>query len=150
MVLTKWDPFESLSALHSELENLLDRRMTPGKAVSKSAKDLVDWYPAVDIHESDKAYLFDVEAPGVEKDKFEVNVENDMLTVRGIREENRDTKGKNTFRVERAYGSFMRSFALPETADTDKVRADYKDGILHIEIGKKTAALPRNIPINVN
>ena len=148
MYLTRWDPFETLTELQDDVSRLFERQLTP-KGEKRNLLQ-ADWYPAVDIHEDKEAYLFDVEAPGVEKNSFDVKVENQVLTIRGERKSSQEKKEGNVHRIERSYGSFARSFTLPETADTEKVNAEYKDGILHIKVAKKEAIKPKQIEVKVN
>jgi HSP20 family protein len=151
MFLTKWDPFEGLADLESSLGRaLLGRRETPAtQSQNKEVGIKSDWYPAVDIHEDNEAYYFDVEAPGIEKDKFDISLQNSVLTLKGERSFENKKEGKNYYRVEREYGSFARSFTLPETADPAKVLAEYKNGILHVKVGKKEVAKPQKINVQV-
>lgn len=105
------------------------------------------WSPRVDIHEDKDAYAFEVEAPGLKRENFSVSVEENVLTVSGERKQEEATKERQFHRVERQYGQFTRSFWLPETADTEKVSAEYNQGVLTVKIAKKEAAKPRQIEI---
>ena len=107
------------------------------------------WLPAVDIHEDQEAFYFDVEAPGIDKSLLDVKVEDSVLSIKGEKKTKHEEKAKNFFRVEREYGSFARSFTLPETADSTKTNAEYKDGVLHIKIAKKEAAKPKKVDVKV-
>lgn len=111
---------------------------------------LAVWYPPVDIREGTEGYHFDLESPGLDRDQIHVNIENNMLIIKGVRKVEVEMKDKNVFRVERSYGSFARSSTLPTTADTTKVDAEYKDGILKIKITKKEEAKPKQIDVNVS
>lgn len=146
MNLTTWDPFESIMSLQSEVDDLFHKRLKNGRSLSNVS---ADWSPAVDIHEDKESYYFDVEAPGLNKDQFDVKVEDNVLSIKGERQSSTEDKNKNFYRIERSYGSFMRSFYLPETADAEKVNAEYKNGVLHIKIGKKETAKPKKIDVNV-
>ena len=104
-----------------------------------------DWMPAVDIEESDKAYLVRAELPGVHKDDVHVVIENNVLTIKGEkRVEIEDTK---RHRVERSYGSFVRSFTLPHTVKTTNIKAEYVDGVLNLTIAKVTKAKAKQIEV---
>jgi HSP20 family protein len=94
------------------------------------------WAPLVDITEDDKEYLIKVELPEIKKEDVKVTVENGTLTISGERKFEKEEKDKKYHRVERAYGSFVRSFALPEGTDGSKVSADYKDGVLKVHLPK--------------
>ncbi len=151
MYLTRWNPFETLSELQEDVSRLFERRLSANNQGQQGQRSLLqaDWYPAVDIHEDKEAYLFDIEAPGVSKDSFDVKVENNVLVIRGERKSREEKNEGNVHRIERSYGSFARSFTLPETADTEKVNAEYKDGVLHIKVAKKEALKPKQINVKV-
>lgn len=145
MFLTKWDPFETLTSLQSDIDRAFRTR---GSEVQlRSTAGLV---PLVDIHEDVEAFYFDVELPGLKKDDIEVKVEDSILYLKGEKRREAEKKEKNYYRVEREYGSFARSFSLPETADTSKVNAEYRDGLLHLKIAKKEAAKPKRIDVKVS
>ena len=107
------------------------------------------WSPAVDIFETENELILKADVPDVDLKDIEVRVENQTLTVRGERkfEESKDAKGYH--RIERSYGTFHRSFSLPETVDTEKVAAEYKNGVLSITLPKKEAAKPRQVKVEV-
>lgn len=153
MLLTKWDPFETLTQLQGEIDRAFDRNLKASQNTQLNAsKDssTVNWYPVVDIHEDPEAYSFDVEAPGLNKDQFKVLVEDNTLSIRGERSQNKEEKNKNYHRIERSYGSFARSFLLPETADIEKVNAEYRNGVIHVKIAKKEVAKPKQIEVKVS
>lgn len=143
MYLTKFDPFESLTGLQNEMDRFLGHPLT--KRANKNSQ--VDWLPAVDIHQDNEGYYFDLEAPGLEKDNFDVSMEDNTLSIKGERKHHSEEKKKNFYRIEREYGTFARSFTLPETADSERVSAEYKNGILHVKVGKKEAVRPKKISV---
>lgn len=103
---------------------------------------------AVDIREEEDAFFVDAEVPGLAAEDVKVDVEKNVLTIRGERKsENEEAEGKYR-RVERRYGSFSRSFTLPETVDADAISADLRDGVLGVRLPKKEAPTPRNIAVN--
>jgi len=108
------------------------------------------WYPAVDIYETDAEIVLQVEVPGMTKDQVNVEVDEGTLHLRGERKIEKAVNEENYHRVERVYGTFHRSFALPDSVDPDKVRAELKDGILEIRIGKREQAKPRQIKVSIN
>ena len=108
------------------------------------------WAPLVDITEDDKEYLIKVELPEIKKEDVKVTVENGTLTISGERKFEKEEKDKKYHRVERAYGSFVRSFALPEGTDGSKVSADYKDGVLKVHLPKSEQVRPKSIEVKVN
>ena len=107
------------------------------------------WSPAVDILESEDALTLRADLPDVKLEDIDVRVENQTLTVTGNRKFERDEKVKGYHRIERSYGEFVRSFAVPPTVETDKVSADYKNGVLTITLPKKEAAKPRQVKVAV-
>lgn len=147
MYLTKWDPFETLSNLEEEIDRAFGRTFRPLRRF-KGNGELFDWLPAVDIQEDKEAYHFDVEVPGMEKDQIKVFVsDHNILNIRGERKRESEQKDKNYHRIEREYGSFARSFTLPENVDPNKVSAEYKNGILKVAVAKKEIAKPKEIPV---
>jgi HSP20 family protein len=107
------------------------------------------WSPAVDILETEDALVMHADIPDVKLDDIDVRVENQTLTISGHRKFERDEKVKGYHRLERSYGDFVRSFAVPSSVDTEKVGADYKNGVLTITLPKKEAAKPRQVKIAV-
>jgi len=107
------------------------------------------WTPAVDITEHDDQFVVKVELPGVNKDDVKIMLENNILTIRGEKKQEKETKKENYHRVERSYGSFQRSFTLPTTVKSDKIDAVYKDGILQIALPKAEEAKPKQIEVKV-
>ena len=111
---------------------------------------LAEWMPVVDISEDDKEYLITAELPDVKKEDVRVTVENGVLSITGERKCEKEENGKKWHRVERSYGSFVRSFALPEDGDVAKVNAEFKGGLLKVHIAKSEAARPKQIQVNVD
>jgi HSP20 family protein len=111
--------------------------------------NLSQWTPAVDIIEDDKEFVVKAELPEIKKEDVQVTVENGVLTIHGERKTEKDEKNKRYHRMERSYGSFTRSFSLPEGADTSKIRAEFKDGLLQIHMLKSETAKPKHIEVKV-
>ena len=107
------------------------------------------WTPAVDILETENELMLRMDAPGIELKDVDIRLENDTLTVKGERKFEQQS-GKGYHRIERSYGVFARSFTLPNTVDVEKVRADYKNGVLTITLPKKDVAKPRSIKVEVS
>ncbi|MGA9578568.1 MAG: Hsp20/alpha crystallin family protein, partial [Terrimicrobiaceae bacterium] len=122
--LTKWNPFRELEDIQSRLSSLFGR--TPLRGFGEEAMTVSEWTPLVDIAEDDKEYLIKAELPEVKKEDVKVTVEGGVLTITGERKFEKEEKGTKYHRLERAYGSFMRSFTLPEGAAGDKISADFK------------------------
>jgi HSP20 family protein len=107
------------------------------------------WSPAVDIVETEDALVLKADLPDVKIEDIDIRVENNTLTVRGHRKFEKDETVKGYHRIERSYGEFVRSFALPSTVDTESVSADYKNGVLAITLPKKEAAKPRQVKVAI-
>lgn len=107
------------------------------------------WTPKCDIFETENEIVVKVELPDVKKEDIKVGIENNMLTIRGERKFEEETKRENYHRVERSYGEFRRSFTLPDFADPAKVNADYKDGVLRVTLAKRAEARPKQIDVKV-
>ena len=116
-----------------------------GRSVGEGLRDT--WVPAVDVQESDKAFVFVAELPGLGKEDIEITLEDNLLTLSGEREFDEKEEGETYHRVERAYGKFSRSFSLPSQVDNTKVEASFADGLLKVEVPKSEQAQPRKIEI---
>lgn len=145
--ITTWDPFRELEEIHRRLTPLLDggNRVRGGWESVTAA----EWSPVVDIVEDDKTYVFKAELPDVKKEDVHVRVENGVLTLSGERKFEKEEKGRKFHRVERAFGTFARSFSLPDNVEADQVAANYRDGMLTITVPKAEQARPRQIDIKV-
>jgi len=110
---------------------------------------LTEWAPVVDISEDDKEYLIKAELPEIKREEVSVKVENEVLTLSGERKMEKEEKGKKYHRIERAYGSFTRSFTLPDDADGNKVTAHFKDGVLQVCVPKNERARSKAIEVKV-
>jgi HSP20 family protein len=109
-----------------------------------------EWAPLVDIAEDDREYLIKAELPEVQKEDVKVTVENGTLTIRGERKEEKEEKGRKFHRVERFYGRFERSFSIPDDADGENVKAEFKDGLLRVHLAKSEKARPKQIEVKVS
>ncbi len=108
------------------------------------------WAPPVDILETENELVLKADVPEMNLDDIDVRLENSTLTLKGKREFNHSEEGKGYHRIERSYGSFVRAFTLPDSADPEKVAADYKNGTLTITVGKKDVAKPRSVKVNIH
>ena len=147
--LSRWNPLKEVEDLEKRLSHLLGRGVPAGGSDKNEAITVANWSPVVDISEDDKEYIIKAELPDVKKDDIKLNVHDDVLTITGERKYEKEEKGKKYHRVERAYGSFMRSFTLPEDADGTKVTAEYKDGLLNVRVPKSEKAKPKTIEVKV-
>ena len=107
------------------------------------------WSPAVDIYETENELVLKADLPDVELKDIDVRVENQTLTISGERKFEQEQSGKGYHRIERSYGRFVRSFAVPQTFDTEQIAADFKNGVLSVTLPKKEAAKPRQIKVEV-
>jgi HSP20 family protein len=146
--LTRWDPFRELEDFQSRLSSFFSpsRRDELSQRLSSGV-----WAPPVDITEDDKEYLIKVELPEIKKEDVKVRVENGMLFISGERkrELEEQEKGKRFHRIERSYGSFVRSFAVPDDADPSRVCAEFRDGMLYVCLPKSPDAKPKQIDVQV-
>jgi HSP20 family protein len=115
----------------------------------KEALTTTDWTPFVDIEETEKEYLIKAELPEIKKEDVKVTVENGILMLQGERKQEKEEKGKKFHRVERSYGSFLRTFTVPLDADETKIAADFKDGILRVHLPKTEKPRPKAIEVKV-
>jgi HSP20 family protein len=145
MTVTRIDPFAEFARLQNRLGGLLgDIYVRPALA------DADGWVPPVDIYETDQHDLvLKIELPDMVREDIELTVEHNTLTVRGTRKRAGDVKDEQFRRVERRYGSFSRTFALPTTVDASKVTADYKNGMLTVKLPYREEARPRTITVEV-
>jgi HSP20 family protein len=143
MAQTRYEPWYLMNRLHRDL----DRLLTPGGASDETQQTVVEWVPPVDIREEDKQFVIHADLPGVEAKQIDVTLEKGVLTIRGRRDlESREEK--NGFRrVERVSGEFFRRFSLPDTADSQSVKARFANGVLEVAIPKQAQVLPRRISV---
>ncbi len=143
MSLVRWEPLR-------DIEDVFDRY---AKAMhSDHGFEFVqsgDWTPRVDISETDKAFTIKAEIPDVSKDDVKVSVENGVLSIKGERKHEKEEDGKKFHRIERYYGSFLRSFTLPSNVDGTKIKATFKDGMLDLQIPKTEEVKPKAVEIHV-
>jgi HSP20 family protein len=135
--------------MEKRLSTLFGRAPVATDGEKKEAISVAQWSPLVDITEDDKEYVVKAEIPEMKKEDIKINVHDDVLTMSGERKYEKEEKGKKYHRVERAYGSFMRSFALPEDADGSKISAEYKDGLLKVHLPKSEQAKKKAIEVKI-
>ena len=145
-VLTRWDPFREFSTLQDRMNRLFRDNFTEGR---DEALTTTGFAPAVDVYEDEHNVTLKIEVPGIEEKDIDVRIENNILTVHGERKFEKEEKEENYRRIERQYGSFTRSFTLPNTVDAEKVSANYDKGVLKITLAKKAEAKPKQIKVNV-
>jgi HSP20 family protein len=145
-VLTRWDPFREFTTLQDRMNRLF--RDSFGESREEGLTSSV-FAPPVDVYEDEHDVTLKIEVPGIDEKDIDVRIENNTLTVHGERKFAKDEKEENFRRVERQYGSFTRTFTLPNTVDTEHVQASYDKGILKVQLAKKAEAKPKQIKINI-
>ncbi|MBX3235993.1 MAG: Hsp20/alpha crystallin family protein [Nitrospiraceae bacterium] len=153
--LTRWEPFRSQWNPWKELEDMEKRlsslwgRPVPKTGGERESISVAEWSPLVDITEDDKEYLINAELPEVKREDVKLTVQDNVLSISGDRKCEKEEKGKKYHRVERTYGSFLRSFTVPEDADGGKVTAEYKDGMLKVHLPKTEKSKPKSVEVKI-
>ncbi len=149
MALVKWDPFKDLLSIQDRMNRLFDETLTrTGRGEGEELARGV-WSPAVDIYETDESIVLKAELPGIDKKEVSIEVKGNMLILKGERKFEKEIKEENYHRMERAYGSFQRTFTLPNIIKKENVKAKYKDGILEITLPKVKEAKPKHVKVEV-
>ena len=146
-VLTRWDPFREFTTLQDRMNRLFQDSY--GNQGREEALTTSSFAPAVDVYEDEQKITLKIEVPGIDEKDIDIRVENNLLTVHGERKFEKEEKEENYRRVERQYGSFTRSFNLPNTVDAENISADYDRGVLKVQLAKKAEAKPKQIKVNV-
>ena len=146
MTLMRWKPFGDLVSMQGRINRLFDDAFSD---LGKDQETFAAWYPATDIYETKDDYVFKLEVPGLARDDVNVELNNNTLTIKGEKKENKEVKKEDYHRVESFTGSFSRSYTLPRNVDSKKIKANIKDGILELHIPKAEEAKPKSISINV-
>ena len=143
--LTRFEPFRGVSTLQDQINRLFS------DVLERTGEDsnLTSWAPAVDIYETEHELVVKVDLPEVDPEDLDIRVENNILTIRGDRKFESKASEDKYLRVERAYGSFSRSFSLANTVNSEAIKADYRDGVLTLSIPKREEAKPKQIKVNV-
>jgi HSP20 family protein len=147
-MMIRWTPFNELARLQGDLNRLFDGNFAPAR---KTGEDLARqiWHPTVDVVEDADKILVTADLPGVAQEQLEIQVEKDVLTLKGERKVDRNGSREHFRRYERAGGSFERSFTLPPTVDAEKIAASLKDGVLYLTLPKRPEEKPRSIKVSV-
>lgn len=150
--LTPWgsviDMLPEISQMQREMNRLFDAFFRGGQFDDGSYGTFLA--PSVDILEQDHAYIVEAELPGLTKDDVKISIEGNVLTIRGEKKQEATNEGRYYHRSERTYGSFTRSFTLPSSVKIDKIEANYKNGILTINLPKAEEAKPKAVEVKVN
>jgi len=138
----RWDPFEELTSLRNRMERVFAQ-------LNQDEGPLADWSPASDVIETKDEILIKAEIPGIEPKDVDIEIENGVLTIKGERKAEKDLEEKGYRRVERAYGTFLRTFTLPPNVMVEKIAATFTNGLLEVHLPKKEEAKPRTIKVEV-
>jgi len=150
MTLVRWDSFRELEDMSDRLNRMFSRPALPRTNDNgKETMIVADWVPSVDVSETDGDYQIKAEIPDVKKEDVKVTLENGILTIQGERKQEKEEKGKKHHWVERSYGRFVRSFTLPDLVDEGKVKAEFKDGVLNLQLPKSEKVKPKAIEVTV-
>jgi len=147
MAIVRWEPFRDLVTAQRDFDRLFREAFSSQSGETELSTR--SWAPPVDIYETEDAIVLKAELPGVDPKEVEVRVEDNTLYLKGERKFEKEVKEQNYHRVERSYGSFARSFSLPNSISTDKVKAEFKDGLLTLTMPKREEAKPKTIKIDV-
>ena len=145
MSIVRYDPFRDLRTLQQEVNRLFSGNLTRTFDDEDIARG--SWSPSVDIYENKDQIVIEAELPGMKREDFELSVENNVITLRGERQFEKKDESDNYHRVERAYGSFTRSFTLPNTVSAEGATADYRNGVLRVALPKREETKARRIEI---
>jgi HSP20 family protein len=143
--LNRWEPFRGAATLQEQVNRLF------GNVLENSGEEsnLTSWAPAVDIYETEHELVVKADLPEVDPKELDIRVENNLLTIRGERKFEKKVNEENYLRVERAFGSFSRSFSLANTVNSEAIKADYQNGVLTLTIPKREETKPKQIKVNV-
>ena len=143
--MNRWEPFRGATTLQEQINRVF------GDVVGRTDEEsnLTPWAPAVDIFETENELVVKADLPDVNPQDLDIRVENNVLTIRGERKFDKKVNEDNYLRIERAYGSFSRSFSLANSVNADAIKADYQNGVLTLSIPKREEAKPKQIKVNV-
>jgi HSP20 family protein len=146
MELTRWDPFRDLQSLQDRMNRLFSESVA---RVTGKPDEVFggNWAPTVDIYDDDHEFVVKADLPGLEIKDIDLHIQENILTLKGERHMEKEVEKDRYHRIERSYGSFQRSFTLPNIVDPEKVKARFKDGVLEIRIPKLERAKPKQIQV---
>jgi HSP20 family protein len=146
MAITRWDPFRDVLALQNRMNSIFqeyNRQQAEGDVATAA------FVPPVDIYEDEHKIVLKLEVPGMKESDLDIQLENQVLTVKGERKFETEEKEENFHRIERRYGRFYRSFTIPNTVNPESVKAGYDAGVLRIELAKRQEAKPKQIKVEI-
>jgi len=147
-LITRLDPFREFVTIQDRMNRLFRDSYGNNEGREESLNN-TSFAPPVDVYEDEHNVILKIEVPGIDEKDIDVQIENSTMTVHGERKFEHEEKEENYRRVERQYGSFTRTFTLPQTVDQENVQADYDKGVLKIKLSKKAEAKPKQIKVNV-
>ena len=147
MNLVKWNPWKEMTHLQHRMHNLINEPFFRSDGETEDLS-LRAWYPAVDMFDDDDKIVIKAELPGLDKKDLSVDIKDRVLTLSGVRHYDNEVKEENYYRRERATGNFKRSFHLPADVEPDQITADFKNGLLKIEIPKPEEQKPKQITVH--
>jgi HSP20 family protein len=148
MSLVRWEPFSGTDEIFNRLMPAMFGRW-PRLSLPANGATKYEWSPSADISETEKEFLIRAELPAVKKEDVKVTVDQGTITIEGERKQEKEDKNEKYHRIESFYGSFARSFSLPENAEVDAIKCESKDGVLVVHIPKKQPAAPKTKQIKV-
>jgi len=140
----EWNPFADMLDLQSSLNRFL------GFTLGRRAPETTLWSPSVDIYREGDNFILKSELPGLGKDDIEITVQDNMVTLKGTKKEEKEIKDEHYYHSERSFGAFERSFELPSTVDRSKIKASFKDGVLEVTLPVAEEAKPKQIKIDIS
>ena len=147
MPLMRWDPFRDITTLRARMNRILEESLPHATETESHAGS---WMPPVDIFEKEDSLVLEAELPGLKKEDLDIQIENNNLTLRGERKHQMETQEQDYFRIERSYGTFVRSFSLPATIQRERITAAMKDGVLQIVLPKAEEARPKKVEVQID
>ena len=144
--ISRWEPFRGLNTLQDQVNRLFEDSFASNRS---GQADLASWAPAVDIYETENELVVKADLPEMQEKDIDIRVESNTLTIRGERTFDSEVHQENYLRVERAYGTFSRSFSLPNTVNTEGIRAEYQNGVLSVHMPKREESKPKQVKIRV-
>ena len=149
MTIVRWDPFRNMTTLQDRINRVFDEAANRSRDYDDEVSKC-EWRPIVDIYDTDKAIIINAELPGLNKDDIALDIKENILTLKGERKIAQEIEEESYYRRERCFGTFERAFTLPSAIDPEKITANFKDGILKVEIPKPAEKKPKQISIKVD
>ena len=149
MAIVRWNPLDDILSLQRRMNKIFEDNFLGKKSSADEELSSGLWSPSVDIYETESDIVLKAELPEVNQKDIQINIEDNVLSLKGERKFEKETKEENFHRIERSYGSFSRSFTLPGSINKEKVKASYKNGVLKVTMPKKEESKPKQITVNV-